>query len=96
MLKKPKVFKMTNKINLLNTLNRINPINRTKMIKKLTFLGGGYRDIGGRASGSSKPYRQYDSAPEGHNHAAGTIEPPVPLWDLKPKYCGPYQRFPLL
>ena len=61
---------MTNMIkvfNLLKQLNCINPINRTKMIKEFTFLGGGRpdRDLGGRTSGSSKPCRQYDSAPEG-------------------------------
>lgn len=41
MLKDPKVFKMTNMTKGFNLLNRINSINRTKMIKKLTFLGGG-------------------------------------------------------
>ena len=55
-----------------------------KMTKKLTFLGGGRpgRDHGGRASESSKPYRQYDSA-RGQNHAAGTIEPPLPVWEMQ-------------
>jgi hypothetical protein len=55
MLKKPKVFKMTNKINLLNTLNRINPINRTKMIKKLTFLGGGTGTLADGPAGQASP-----------------------------------------
>ena len=56
-----------------------------KMTKMLTFLGGGRlgRDLGGGASGSSKPYRQHDSAPEGQNHAAGTIEPPLPVWEMQ-------------